>query len=171
MAISRDRLSNSLERLTLSFEDTTDTLNIWYAPNALTPERERQMQRLRNRLEARKAQRDKQRQEAIAAGKEWEEDDADDALEREEQEQTLSVLIATVRKWDLLERDPSDQEPDPPTLPVSVETLASLGWPVIMRLIREIMETLRADPTTSRTTATGSNQKALTVVSRNGSFA
>jgi hypothetical protein len=56
----------------------------------------------------------------------------------------FDFLLSVITSWDLTERDPTDAEPNPPVAPISKETLDTLGWGILTRMLREMAEAIRA---------------------------
>lgn len=168
MAISRDRVNNNLHKVVISFEDEPEPLNVWIAPNMITPHFQRIVKHDTAQMQARRAKWEKDRQVYIDRGEDIPEHLADeDALDREEQFEQMKMLTMVIKRWDLLESD----EPGAQTLPISFETLEGLGYLTIGHISQEIVASLEVDPTKSRATGNGSGQPAaMTVISRNGSY-
>lgn len=169
MAISRDRVNNNLHRVMITFEGEPEPLNVWIAPNMITPAFQRVVKRESAQMQARRSRWEKDRQSFIDRGEDIPENLSDeDALDREEQQEQMRMLTLVIKRWDLLERDPSEEEPNPPVLPITFETLEGLGYLTIGRISQEIVASLEVDPTNSRSTGNGSAPAAVTVISRNG---
>lgn len=163
MAISRGKLSNTLESITMTFPDTTDTLTLWFKPDVFTPE----MQEAHNRIQRRLQQRTAQRKRVLDAGGQVADDDD---LDEAEMGPALDMILKMVARWDMLEFDPTDECPSPPVLPIDKPTIKSLGWRTINRIIREMVATISADPTKSVSIVGGSERMADRDLSRSGSF-
>lgn len=168
MAITRDRLQNTLSSVTLDFPDTSDTLTVWYAPDAASPAAQREFRRARARYETKQAIRDTKRHQAMEQGQELDEDDA--ALDAEDRDATFGLMLRLIRRWDYLEREPSEHEPHPPMVPITAETLDGMGWLTLGRIMDAITDSLRPNPTKSKLTEPGSELRAVPAPSRNGSF-
>src|SRR4051812_3323959 len=84
MAISRDRVNNNLHKVVISFEDDPEPLNVWIAPNMITPHFQRIVKHDTAQMQARRAKWEKDRQVYIDRGEDIPEHLADeDALDRE----------------------------------------------------------------------------------------
>lgn len=164
MAISPNRIGQAMESVTLTFPDQADTLTVWFRPDALTSKVQREADRIQRRMQVKRMHRDAAWKDALAAGEELPEDD-DEALDADDREATFGLFKALIVKWDLVADEPDN--PYPPVLPVSAESLELLGWKTLGRLMREMVASISADPTKSRHTSNGSGPRDVTVISPN----
>lgn len=166
MPISRQTLNSRLHMVTLTFPDTTDTLMLWFRPEALTPEVQEHLARIQRQKEVRDFQRERARKKALDKGELPPDDTAQDELDRSGYELIISLLA----RWDLLEADPTEENPHPAVLPITVETLRSLGIPISNRIVEEMWASLRANPTKSVSIVNSLPPMDGREPSRNGSF-
>lgn len=172
MPITRDRVNAATQKMTLRFEDEADTLSIWFKPNRVTTQWQRAIKRGDRDFARRAAERERRREELLAAGEELPDDltdEGDEAFEYEQQKHQVQLLLEVITDWDMLERMPTEDEPNPPKVPVDFDALDGLGIATIRRIAAEIGASITVDPTTSTSTGGGSPARAMTVISRNGS--
>lgn len=164
MAISKGRLNSRLHVVTLKFADTDEDLNLWFRPEYMNQEVKDHLDRVNRLKEVRDAKRQKDRLQAIAAGEEpieYEDDDLDRA--------GYDLIMKLLVKWDLLESDPTPENPHPAMTPITLEELRALGIPIGNRIVAEMWASVNANPTISTNTGNSFAPTELRVVSRNGS--
>lgn len=164
MAISPGRIQQVTETITLTFPGQEDTLTVTFRPDALTSKVQREADRIQRRVQVKRMHRDAAWKDALEAGEELPEDD-DEALDAEDREATFGLFKALIVTWDLVADEPDN--PYPPILPVNADSLALLGWKTLGRLMREMIQSISADPTKSKHTNNGSGPRELTVISPN----